>query len=60
MTGVDGNAVQGAEPIGPGTDLLLAAGGRRDLAFTMPDRPVTLAFSENEGSAALALGPDGR
>ncbi|MFJ1648232.1 multicopper oxidase family protein [Streptomyces sp. NPDC088258] len=59
VAALDGNAIEGAEPLGPGTDLLLAAGGRYDITFTMPDRPVTLAYTENQGSAALALSPDG-
>ena len=55
VAAIDGNAVQGATPVEEGTDLLLAAGGRYDLAFTMPKTPVTIAA----GRAALALSPDG-
>lgn len=56
VAAIDGNPTQGATPVGPGTDLLLAAGGRYDLTFTMPDGPVTLAGGT---SAALALSPGG-
>ncbi|TQM43620.1 multicopper oxidase family protein [Pseudonocardia cypriaca] len=56
VAAIDGNPIEGAAPVGPGTDLLLAAGGRYDLTFTMPDGPVTLAI---DASAALALSPGG-
>ncbi|MGP2438646.1 multicopper oxidase family protein [Streptomyces sp. JW3] len=59
VTALDGNTVRGADPVDPGTDLLLAAGGRYDIAFTMPDTPVTLSYAGNGGTAALALSPDG-
>ncbi|MGW3424069.1 multicopper oxidase family protein [Streptomyces phaeochromogenes] len=60
VAAIDGNAIQGAEPVGPGTDLRLAAGGRYDITFTMPDGPVTLDYSDNQGSAGLAFSPDGK
>ncbi|GAA1616152.1 multicopper oxidase family protein [Actinoplanes couchii] len=44
VTAVDGNPIQGATPLAPGTDLVLAAGGRYDLGFTMPPGPVTVAL----------------
>jgi FtsP/CotA-like multicopper oxidase with cupredoxin domain len=56
VAAIDGNPIQGATPVSPGTDLLLAAGGRYDLTFTMPDGPVTLAAN---ASVALALSPGG-
>jgi FtsP/CotA-like multicopper oxidase with cupredoxin domain len=55
VAAIDGNAVQGGTPLAAGTDLLLAAGGRYDLAFTMPDGVVTLSVD----TAALAFSPDG-
>ncbi|GAA0964800.1 multicopper oxidase family protein [Acrocarpospora macrocephala] len=55
VAAIDGNPIQGATPVSPGTDLLLAAGGRYDITFTMPDGPVTLAVD----SAALAFSPSG-
>jgi len=56
VAAVDGNPLRGAAPVAPGTELLLAAGGRYDVTFTMPDGPVTLA---GEAATALALSPDG-
>ncbi len=56
VAAIDGNAVEGATPLDPGTALLLAAGGRYDLTFTMPDAPVTVALTDGP---ALALSPDG-
>jgi FtsP/CotA-like multicopper oxidase with cupredoxin domain len=56
VTAIDGNPVLGATPLPTSTDLLLAAGGRYDLGFTMPATPVTLALDD---AAALALSPDG-
>ncbi|MCY1136583.1 multicopper oxidase family protein [Actinoplanes sp. Pm04-4] len=55
VTAIDGNAVQGATPLEPGTELLLAAGGRYDVAFTMPAGPVTLGSPD----AALTFSPNG-
>jgi FtsP/CotA-like multicopper oxidase with cupredoxin domain len=61
VAAIDGNAIQGATPLARGTDLWLAAGGRYDVVFTMPDSPVTLSIdiAENPGNAALAFSPDG-
>ncbi|MBB6347029.1 FtsP/CotA-like multicopper oxidase with cupredoxin domain [Nonomuraea muscovyensis] len=61
VTAIDGNAVRGPAVLRPGTDLLLAAGGRFDVAFTMPDGPVTLSGDVDEipDSAALVLSPGG-
>ncbi|TMR25116.1 multicopper oxidase family protein [Nonomuraea turkmeniaca] len=61
VTAIDGNPVQGATPLTAGTDLLLAAGGRYDIAFTMPGGSVTLSIDVNEipNTAALAFSPDG-
>ncbi|WP_052423113.1 multicopper oxidase family protein [Nonomuraea candida] len=61
VTAIDGNQVQGATPLPRGTDLLLAAGGRFDVAFTMPPGTVSLSIDVNEipNTAALALSPDG-
>jgi FtsP/CotA-like multicopper oxidase with cupredoxin domain len=56
VTAIDGNSVQGGTPVT--ADLLLAAGGRYDITFTMPDSPVTLATGTT--SAALAFSPDGK
>ncbi|GIE34783.1 hypothetical protein Ait01nite_078280 [Actinoplanes italicus] len=58
VAAIDGNAVQGATPLVSGTELLLAAGGRYDVTFTMPDGPVTAAVSGVPG-AALTLSPGG-
>ncbi|GAA2390201.1 multicopper oxidase family protein [Nonomuraea africana] len=61
VTAIDGNPVQGATPVAQGTDLLLAAGGRFDVTFTMPSSAVTLSIDVNEipNTAALAFSPDG-
>jgi FtsP/CotA-like multicopper oxidase with cupredoxin domain len=61
VTAIDGNQVQGATPLPRGTDLLLAAGGRFDVAFTMPPGTVSLSIDVNEipNTAALAFSPDG-
>jgi FtsP/CotA-like multicopper oxidase with cupredoxin domain len=56
IAAIDGNAIQGATPLPQGTDLWLAAGGRYDVVFTMPDSPVTLSMDR----AALAFSPDGK
>jgi FtsP/CotA-like multicopper oxidase with cupredoxin domain len=55
VAAIDGNAVQGATTVASGTGLPLAAGGRYDVAFTMPSGAVTLSFD----TAALAFSPDG-
>lgn len=62
VAAIDGNTVQGATPVAAGTDLLLAAGGRYDIAFTMPDGAVTLSIdiAEVSNTAALAFSPDGK
>jgi FtsP/CotA-like multicopper oxidase with cupredoxin domain len=61
VAAIDGNAVQGPTPLPSGTGLLLAAGGRLDLGFTVPDGTVTLALDtgQTHGGVALALSPDG-
>ncbi len=59
VAAIDGNPIEGATPVDQGTDLLLAAGGRYDITFTMPDGPVTLALSDTPNPAALAFSPDG-
>ncbi|GAB7052359.1 multicopper oxidase family protein [Catenuloplanes indicus] len=51
----DGNPIEGATPLEPGTALPLAAGGRYDVAFTMPDGAVTAGT----GAASLTLDPAG-
>ncbi|WNV88063.1 multicopper oxidase family protein [Umezawaea sp. Da 62-37] len=60
VAAIDGNAAQGAEPVDEGTEFLLPAGGRRDLTFTMPNGPVTLAVAEAPDSAVLTYSPDGK
>ncbi|WP_181871695.1 multicopper oxidase family protein [Sphaerisporangium album] len=61
VAAIDGNTIPGATPMTPGTDLLLAAGGRFDVAFTMPAGAVTVSIDVNEipNTAALAFSPDG-
>ncbi|HEX7305519.1 multicopper oxidase family protein [Lentzea sp.] len=56
VAAIDGNAIGGATPLAAGTDLQLAAGGRYDVAFTMPGTAVTVALSD---TAATAFSPDG-
>ncbi|MEU8236316.1 multicopper oxidase family protein [Actinoplanes sp. NPDC048967] len=56
VAAIDGNAVAGATPLEPGTRLVLAAGGRYDLTFTMPAGPVTVAGA---GNSSLTFSPDG-
>ncbi|MEU4830661.1 multicopper oxidase family protein [Streptosporangium sp. NPDC023615] len=60
VTAVDGNTIPGATPVAAGTDLLLAAGGRFDLAFVMPRGAVTVSIDVNEipNTAALVLVPE--
>ncbi|GIJ46095.1 hypothetical protein Val02_29810 [Virgisporangium aliadipatigenens] len=58
VAAIDGNAVEGATPLRPGTELLLAAGGRYDVTFTMPAGPVTAALVA-EPDASLTFSPDG-
>jgi FtsP/CotA-like multicopper oxidase with cupredoxin domain len=67
VTAIDGNAIQGATPLEPGTELELAAGGRYDVTLTMPAGPVTvtlsggptLTFAPGGGAAAAPAGPGG-
>ncbi|MFI6740191.1 multicopper oxidase family protein [Nonomuraea sp. NPDC050451] len=61
VTAIDGNPTHGATPLPRGTDLLLAAGGRLDVAFTMTPSTVSLSIDVNEipDTAALAFSPDG-
>jgi FtsP/CotA-like multicopper oxidase with cupredoxin domain len=56
VAAIDGNAIRGGAPLDTGTDVLLAAGGRHDITFTMPNGPVTIAMPD----AALAFSPDGK
>ncbi|MFD5830293.1 multicopper oxidase family protein [Lentzea sp. NPDC060358] len=56
VAAIDGNPVGGGAALGAGTDLQLAAGGRFDVAFTMPGGPVTVSLDD---SAATAFSPDG-
>ncbi|MCO8273654.1 multicopper oxidase family protein [Actinoplanes sp. TRM 88003] len=58
VAAIDGNAVPGATALEPGTELQLAAGGRYDLAFTMPAGAVTLSLGANP-DAALTFSPGG-
>lgn len=58
VAAIDGNPVQGGTPVAAGTDLLLAAGGRYDIAFTMRKAAVTLSIDTSD-TAALAFSPDG-
>ena len=58
VAALDGNTIQGATPLEPGTGLLLPAGGRYDLTFTMPAGPVTVGLAGTP-DAALTLSPGG-
>ncbi|AGZ41224.1 multicopper oxidase family protein [Actinoplanes friuliensis] len=58
VAAIDGNTVEGATPLQPGTELLLAAGGRYDLSFTMPAGPATVALAGSP-DVALTFSPDG-
>jgi FtsP/CotA-like multicopper oxidase with cupredoxin domain len=58
VAAIDGNTVQDATPIESGTELLLAAGGRYDLTFTMPAGAVTVALGASAG-ASLTFSPGG-
>ncbi|WP_405594244.1 multicopper oxidase family protein [Streptomyces sp. NBC_01092] len=62
VTAHDGNPIDEPGELKPGTDLFLAAGGRYDVAFTMPDDVVTLRLDTSEipNRAGLAFSPDGR
>jgi FtsP/CotA-like multicopper oxidase with cupredoxin domain len=62
VAAIDGTSLHGPTDL-VGNDLLLAAGGRYDVTFTMPERNVFLGpQSENGGGShtALLLSPDGR
>ncbi|MEV4065863.1 hypothetical protein [Nonomuraea dietziae] len=61
VTAVDGDAIRGAAPPPMGTDLLLAAGGRFDVVFTMPRGAVAMSIDVDEipNTAAPAFSPDG-
>ncbi|GAA3934972.1 multicopper oxidase family protein [Actinoplanes auranticolor] len=61
VAAIDGNAVDGATELAAGTDVLLPAGGRADLTFSMPDAAVTIRIDagENPNDAALVLSPAG-
>ena len=56
VVAIDGTDLHGPTPL-EGTTLELAAGGRYDVAFTMPARPVVLALADTP--ARLAFSPDG-
>ncbi|GAA0247069.1 multicopper oxidase family protein [Cryptosporangium japonicum] len=56
VAAIDGNPVQGATPLAPGTELTLAAGGRFDVTFTMPSGAVTAAVD----GASVTFSPDGK
>jgi FtsP/CotA-like multicopper oxidase with cupredoxin domain len=58
VAAIDGNAIQGATPVEPGTELPLAAGGRHDVTFTMPAGPVTVALAGSP-DVALTFSTDG-
>jgi FtsP/CotA-like multicopper oxidase with cupredoxin domain len=57
VVAIDGNPIQGATRLPAGTDFKIAAGGRYDIAFTMPDDTVTVSSGP---SAATAFSPDGK
>ncbi|GIJ50225.1 hypothetical protein Val02_71110 [Virgisporangium aliadipatigenens] len=56
VAALDGNPIDGATELPAGTAFELAAGGRYDLTFTMPDRPVTI---RGDGDAVTVLSPGG-
>jgi FtsP/CotA-like multicopper oxidase with cupredoxin domain len=56
VAAIDGADLHGPTPLRDAA-LRLAAGGRYDVAFTMPSSPVKLAVADTR--AALALSPDG-
>lgn len=58
VAAIDGNEVNEPNLIANQT-LLLAAGGRYDVTFTMPDASVFLAPSQTDNSRGLLLSPDG-
>jgi FtsP/CotA-like multicopper oxidase with cupredoxin domain len=57
VTAIDGTDLNEPQPL-ENTRLVLAGGGRYDVAFTMPSGAVELGIQDTE--AALALSPDGR
>lgn len=57
VAALDGNPIVGAGTLRAGTDLVLAAGGRYDVAFTMPPGAVTVALPANPDTA-LTFSPD--
>ena len=62
VTAIDGNAVRGATEIRD-RQIVIGAGGRYDLEFTMPDRPVRLTETQDFVGAldrGLLISPDGR
>lgn len=58
VAAIDGNDVHDPNLIANQT-LLIAAGGRYDITFTMPQRPVFLSQSRPDGGRGLLLSPDG-
>ncbi|GAA3292258.1 multicopper oxidase family protein [Dactylosporangium vinaceum] len=61
VAAIDGNAVHEPGVLPSGTVLLLAAGGRYDVALVMPATTVTVSLHSNEqaATAALVLSPTG-
>lgn len=57
VVAIDGTDLNRPTPL-KGVWLRLAGGGRYDVAFTMPEKPVEISIPETE--AALALSPDGK
>ncbi|MDR7276994.1 multicopper oxidase family protein [Catenuloplanes atrovinosus] len=56
VAALDGNAIQGATELRAGTGLPLAAGGRYDVAFTMPAEAVIVAVDGSpDATLTLAL-----
>ncbi|WP_213002339.1 multicopper oxidase family protein [Winogradskya consettensis] len=58
VAALDGNTIDGGGAVPSGTALLIAAGGRYDVTFTMPASPVTVALDGNP-DVSLTLSPDG-
>ncbi|MGG1660756.1 multicopper oxidase domain-containing protein [Brevibacillus sp. NRS-1366] len=58
VAAIDGNDVNEPNLIA-NQALLLAAGGRYDVSFTMPNRPVFFAQAKNANGKGLLLSPDG-
>ncbi|WP_051797231.1 multicopper oxidase family protein [Catenuloplanes japonicus] len=55
VAALDGNPIEGATDLTSGTGLLLPAGGRYDVVFTMPATPVGVAV-DGSPDATLTLG----